>query len=98
VSKGTSSFVHVFVGCPLRTSYTSFVVMEGPREATMTAEPPISMRDQVLPSGWDVHTPSSGAKGISKFPVAHVRRSRHVKELSYLANYLCGIAVSDAED
>ena len=69
-------------------SYTSFVVMEGPHEATMTTEPLIStlfaksisrqrerlthdteyshsnlaayLRDQVLPSGWDVHTPSSG--------------------------------------
>jgi hypothetical protein len=56
------------------------------------------LRDQVLPSSWDVHTPSSDAMGISKFPVAHVRRTRHVKEISYLANYLCGISVSDAED
>ena len=56
------------------------------------------LRNEVLPVGWDVHTPSEGATGISQFPVAHANRTTHVKELSHLAIFLGGITVSEAED
>ena len=56
------------------------------------------LSNEVLPAGWVVHAPSSGATGISQFPVAHVNRATHAKELAHLANCLCGIPVSEAED
>jgi hypothetical protein len=56
------------------------------------------LSNEVLSAGWDVHTPSEGATGISQFPVAHVNRTTHAKELLHLANFLCGIPVSEAED
>jgi hypothetical protein len=56
------------------------------------------LNNEVLPAGWVVHAPSSGATGISQFPVAHVNRAKHAKELAHLADFLCGIPVSEAED
>jgi hypothetical protein len=56
------------------------------------------IRDLVLPEGWVVHAPRSGAVGISQFPTAHDDKSEHALELSHLANYLGDIDAHEAED
>ncbi len=69
----------------------------------------VAYLSSILPVGWEVHAPTTctaqhlgldleGNHGISHFPVVDANPAQHDKELTYLAEFLCGIPVSEAED